>query len=453
VSVAVDLEPERPTKVDTPTERRARARRRRRVVLITALVLVLAVAAYVGLALVRPLPATAAVVPATATAPLTTTAVVPAWPTTGGAAIGLVGQTGLLGTHGSDASVPIASMTKTITALVLLNKYKLAPGQPGPTITFGQRDVDILNQVWAQDGSWANVAAGEKLTLVQALTAMILPSANNYARSLAVWSYGSQAKFVAVANDWLKQNGFTHTHMTDPSGLDSGSVSNMTDLVGIGKLAIANPVLAKVVDTKSANLPTVGVIHNTNPLIGKDGIEGVKTGYTQQAGHCLLFAAKVNVNGTERTFVGVMIGQSTYNDLWSAVPKLLTSYEHAFHDVDLTDAGATVYGTYRTPWGATTTLTAASQPKVELYSAGKVAVKVSATPLAVAKSGAAAGTVTFAATGVAPSAVSGALDTGGTGDAATTKTATMSRSVRLVTTGAIAGPSAWWRITHPGELF
>lgn len=435
----------------------------------------LALAAYVGLTLLSPLPATAAVVPATATAPVQTAAVTPAWPAKGSAAVGLVGQQGLLGSHGSDASVPIASMTKTITALVLLNKYKLAAGQPGPTITFGQRDVDILNQVWAEDGSWANVAAGEKLTLVQALTAMILPSANNYARSLAVWSYGSQAKFVDAANDWLKQNGFAHTHMTDPSGFDSGSVSNMSDLVGIGKLAIANPVLAKVVNTSSAKLPVVGEIHNTDPLIGKNGIEGVKTGYTQKAGHCLLFAAKESVNGTERTFVGVVLGQPNYAALWSAVPKLLVSYERAFHTVDLTDSGATVYGSYRTPWGATTTLTVTSRPTVELYSTGRVAVKVKAAPLATASSGSRAGTVTFTATGVAPSGASaasgasgasGSGDAGGSGDAATaapststatTSTGTMptlttSRSVALATTRTLAGPTAWWRLTHPGAL-
>ncbi|MFC4244699.1 D-alanyl-D-alanine carboxypeptidase family protein [Gryllotalpicola reticulitermitis] len=435
MSLAVDLEPERPTQAAKPPRRRRRAGRRAAVII--ALVLVLAMAAYVGLALVRPLPATAAIVPASATASIETAGVAPAWPATGGAAIGLVGQDELLGSHGSDASVPIASMTKTITALVLLDRYKLTAGEQGPTITFGERDVDILNEVWAEDGSWAKVAAGEKLTLVQALTAMILPSANNYARSLAVWSYGSQAKFVSVANAWLKQHGFTHTHMTDPSGLDSGSVSNMTDLVGIGKLAIANPVLAKVVNTPTATLPTVGTIHNTDPLIGKYGIEGVKTGYTQQAGHCLLFAAKVSVNGTERTFVGVMTGQPTYAALWKGVPKLLKSFEQSFHLVDLTNSGTTVYASYRAPWGAKTSVIPGTTPHVELYSKGSVTVKVDAARLVTAPSGAAAGKVTFTAAG-----------TGGGGDTTGTEV-----SAPLVTTGTLAAPSAWWRITHPHELF
>ena len=423
MTFALDLEPEPEVEATNQAARRA-VRRRRRAAVSTFSVIVLALVAYVGAVLLHPLPATAAIVPADAVKTIDTAPVDPAWPAHGGAAIGLVGQSGLLGSSGSDKSVPIASMTKTITSLVLLQKYQLKSGEQGPTVTFTQRDLDILNQVWAEDGSWANVEAGEKLTLVQAMTVMMLKSANNYARSLAVWSYGSQDAFVDAANAWLKQHGFTHTHMTDPSGLDSGSVSNMTDLVGIGKLAIANPVLAKVVDTATATLPTVGTIHNTDPLIGKDGIEGVKTGFTDQAGHCLLFAAKVDINGTSRTLVGVMLGQPTYDALWSGVPKLLASYEKAFHEVDLTDAGKTVYGTYTTPWGSTTQLVAATQPSMEIYSAGSVAVKVSADKLATATAKAMAGTVTFSYGGKKVVA-------------------------NLATSGAIAGPTAWWRLTHP----
>ncbi|MCL2515884.1 MAG: D-alanyl-D-alanine carboxypeptidase [Microbacteriaceae bacterium] len=433
MSYAVDLEPEPPVEgAGAAQGASAAASSRRRgaaAVSITATIVFLAIAAYVGAVFVHPVPAAAAVVSASATTPLTTAAVDPAWPAHGSAAIGVVGQQGLLGSHGSQKALPMASMTKTITALVLLDKYKLAAGQQGPTITFTDADVKILEQVWAEDGSWAKVAAGEKLTLTQALTAMMLPSANNYARSLAVWSYGSQAAFVKAANAWLKKHGFTHTVMTDPSGLNAGSVSTPADLVGIGELAIANPVLAAVVDTKSATLPTVGKITNTDPLIGQDGIKGVKTGYTDEAGHCLLFAATVDVNGTPRTFVGVVVGQPTYEAVWAAVPELLASYEAAYHDVDLTSSGSTVYGEYSTPWGGSAHLVAASDPHLEIYSAGTVSVKVDAPSLGAAASGSAAGTVTFT----------------GPDGAKTT--------VPLRTEGALAAPSLWWKLTHPRDVF
>ncbi|AYG04844.1 D-alanyl-D-alanine carboxypeptidase family protein [Gryllotalpicola protaetiae] len=433
MSSAVDLEPEPElgdsTAAVASTPKPRRGRRAAIATVSTASVVVLALLAYLGAALLHPLPTTAAVIPAEAITPITTAAVAPAWPTQGGAAVGLVGQAGLLGSSGSDASVPIASITKTITALVLLDKYPLKAGDPGPTITFGQGDVDILNQVWAEDGSWATVQAGEQLTLTQAMTVMMLKSANNYARSLAVWSYGSQDAFVDAANAWLAQHGFTHTHMTDPSGLDPGSVSNMTDLVGIGELAIANPALAAVVNTTSATMPApVGEIQNTDPLIGKDGIEGVKTGFTDQAGHCLLFASKVTINGTPRTMVGVMVGQPTYDALWSGVPALLASYEKAFHQVDLTDAGRMVYATYSTPWGGSTRVVAASRPSVEIYSASSIAITVTADRLAAVAAKAKVGTVTFSYGGKAVVA-------------------------DLTTERAIEAPTTWWKLTHPQVLF
>jgi D-alanyl-D-alanine carboxypeptidase (penicillin-binding protein 5/6) len=430
VSIAYDLDPEPGIGAPTPPPVEAPRRRHRGYAVVATLsVVVFVVLAYVATAAVRPLPAAAAVVPTQAVQSITTQAVDPAWPSQGSAAVGLVGQSGLLGSHGqTDAMVPIASMTKTITALVLLDQHKLTAGQQGPTITFSNSDVDILRQVWSEGGSWAPVQAGEKLTLVQALTAMLLPSANNYARSLAVWSSGSQPAFVAAANAWLKQHGFTHTHMTDPSGFDSGSVSSMGDLVGIGKLAVSDPVLSKVVNTTHASLPGVGDIDNTNKLIGQDGIEGVKTGYTQQAGHCLLFAATVTLNGQKRTLVGVMLGQPQYEDLWTGAPKLLKSFEDAFHSIDLTNAGQTVYATYRTPWGATTQLVAATTPKLEIYSAGTVTVKVTADALGEVASKAKAGTVTFDYDG---------------------KTIV----AKLRTTAALTAPALWWRLTHPTEVF
>ncbi|GAA4193907.1 hypothetical protein GCM10022288_28450 [Gryllotalpicola kribbensis] len=430
MNLALDVEPE--PGVGTTSEGAKKAPRGRRRDAIAAIgsvgVATLAAIAYVAASLMHPLPATAAVVPADAVASIETAPVAPAWPAEGGAAIALEGQPGLLGSTGSDASVPIASITKTITALVLLQKYPVTTSNPGPAIAFDQHDVDILHQVWSEGGSWATVEAGEKLNLTQAMTVMMLESANNYARSLAEWSYGSQQKFVDAANAWLKRNGFTHTHMTDPSGFDPGSVSNMTDLVGIGELAIANPVLAKIVSTSSTTLPTLGTIKNTDPLIGHGGIKGVKTGYTEQAGHCLLFAAEVTVNGTSRTLVGVMIGQPSYAALWSGVPKLIASYEKAFHRVDLTNAGKTVYATYSTPWGASTRLLAATQPSVEIYSASSVAVKVTTDKLTTADAKDVAGTVTFSY-------------------------GSKKVVADLVTERALAAPDAWWRLTHPQVVF
>ncbi|WP_022880715.1 D-alanyl-D-alanine carboxypeptidase family protein [Gryllotalpicola ginsengisoli] len=425
MTFAADLEP------GPPAPATARPRPRywlRRLIASGFAVIVLALVAYVGVVAVHPLPAVAAVVPDSVTKQIVAEAVDPAWPEHGSAAVGLVGTDGLLGEHGSQKSVPIASMAKTLTALVLLDQHPVKDGGEGPTITFTDADVAILHKVWSEGGSWANVEAGEKLTLKQALTAMLLPSANNYALSLARWSSGSTSAFVKQANAWFTEHGFTHTHMSDPSGFDPGTVSTPADLVGIAKLIVANPVLSAVVRTQHAKLPGAGEVTNTNKLLGHDGVIGIKTGFTTQAGHCLLFAQKVQIAGATRTMVGVVLGQPDYDDLWQGVPKLLKSFAAGFHSLDLTDSGKTVYGSYTTAWGATTELVAAQQPIASVYSDAPVTVTVHTDPIATITGQARAGTVTFRYDG---------------------KTVT----VPLKTTDPVDGPGLWWKLTHPEEVF
>src|ERR1700753_3769806 len=119
---------------DSAPKRRRRFRRRR-IVVFGALAVVMAAAVYIGLSAVAPLPAAAEAASGSST--ITPAAVEPAFPSWGGStAVGLVGQNGLLVQNGSTRSAPIASMTKTITALVLLDKHPIASGSEGPTITF-----------------------------------------------------------------------------------------------------------------------------------------------------------------------------------------------------------------------------------------------------------------------------------------------------------------------------
>jgi D-alanyl-D-alanine carboxypeptidase len=406
-------------------ERRARVFRRRRVVVFGALGLVVLTVLYTFVASIVPLPGAAAATPAQKT--IVQQAVQPTWPSWGSGAVSAVGMSGLIAQHGSPASVPMASMTKTITALVLLQKKPIPVGKSGPTITFTEADVKILQEVWAEDGSWAPVAAGDRLTERQALTAMLLPSANNYARSLAIWAYGSTSAFLSATKTWLTAHGFTHTRVTDASGLDPGSVASPADLVGIGKLVIANPVLASIVDTKVADLPGAGTVHNGNKVLGVAGIDGVKTGWTDQAGHCLLFASRTTVAGHTFTVVGVVLGAAQYADLWVAVPKLVTSVTTAYRSVTLADA-ATTFGSYTTVWGQRGTLTTTKPASMTVFSDTPVTVTVRSRSLQVARPGDDLGTVTFSARGNS-----------------ITRTLTVTRPV--------SDPGLWWRLSHPLDLF
>ncbi|HSP74717.1 MAG TPA: D-alanyl-D-alanine carboxypeptidase, partial [Cryobacterium sp.] len=131
---------------------------RRRVAFAAALIVTLGGVGYLagtGLA-----PAPAAAVELIEPAALTQPAAELDWPDNGAGSIGAVGYPGLLGSTGDQEPMPIASITKMVTALVLLEEKPLSPKESGPDIKFTDEDVDIYYDVLAEDGSVAPVSAG-----------------------------------------------------------------------------------------------------------------------------------------------------------------------------------------------------------------------------------------------------------------------------------------------------
>lgn len=381
----------------------------------------LLVLAYLASSLVAPLPSTMPV--AAKAQSLAQPAAALSWPGFGASAVSVLDYPGVSESHGSTSSMPIASMTKTITALVVLSAKPIASGSQGANITFTQSDVDILNQVIAEDGSWAPVVAGSTMTEKQALESMLLPSANNYAISLANWSYGSVGAFLTAANAWLAKNKLTGTHLVDPAGLDPGSVSTTADLMSIGKMVLADPTLSSIVNQKTATVPGAGTLKNTNALLGTDGIDGIKTGNTDQAGFCLMFSAHITVGTTTLRVLGVVLDAGSHPQLWASVKELLASVKSGFHEVELTHAGEK-YGTYTTAWGAKTSLVAAEAKSTLVWSNTPITVAVQAQPVALGVAGDEVGTVTFTHSGT-----------------------TQSVPLKLKTT--IAPPGLGWRLGHP----
>jgi D-alanyl-D-alanine carboxypeptidase (penicillin-binding protein 5/6) len=108
-------------------------------------------------------------------------------------------------------------------ALVVLDAKPLAEGEVGPQITFTEADVTFYTDELAHDGSIAPVVAGTSLTERQTLEALLIPSANNYAKSLAMWAYGSVSSYLAAARDWLSSHHLTQTTVVDTSGLSPAS--------------------------------------------------------------------------------------------------------------------------------------------------------------------------------------------------------------------------------------
>ncbi len=229
------------------------------------------------------------------------------WPASGQAAV-QVGHSPVQAGPNQHAA-PIASVAKVMTAYLVLRDHPLLPGQAGPTITLTTADVADTERRRQHDESVVPVAAGEELTELQALQALLLPSANNVAAVLARWDAGSVGRFVARMNATARSLGMRHTRYTDPSGYDDATVSTAADQVRLVDRAMSLPVFAGIVATQSAWLPVAGTVHNTNALLGRDGFVGVKTGSTDAAGGCFAFRAIRSVKGKRTTITGVVLGQ------------------------------------------------------------------------------------------------------------------------------------------------
>jgi serine-type D-Ala-D-Ala carboxypeptidase (penicillin-binding protein 5/6) len=234
------------------------------------------------------------------------------WPAYGQAAFIKTGQPQI------DASpnqhpAPIASVAKVVTAYLVLRDHPLRLGQDGPTITLTDGDVADTDRRAAEDESVVPVAAEEQLTDLQALQALLLPSANSIAAVLARWDAGSTARFVARMNATARSLGMTETRYTDPSGYDDTTVSTAVDQVRIVVRAMRQPVFASIVATPSVWLPVAGTVHNTDRLLGQDGFVGVKTGSDHSAGSCFAFRAIRSIRGKRTTITGVVLGQPGYD--------------------------------------------------------------------------------------------------------------------------------------------
>lgn len=234
-----------------------------------------------------------------------------AWPSQGQAQIGIYGQ-GTLGGYGPVTTAqPIASVTKTMTAYLILRNHPLSPGQQGPAITITAADVATYQYDVGQNMSTVPVTAGEQITENQALQALMLASADNIADVLAHWDTGTStdAAFIAKMNTEAADLGMAHTHYADASGYDPGSVSTAPDQITLAQHAMTIGYFADLVDQSSAVIPDAGTIDNYNSLLGFDGVDGIKTGSTGQAGGCLLFNANITVNGRPLALIGAVLGQ------------------------------------------------------------------------------------------------------------------------------------------------
>ncbi|MGW3463869.1 D-alanyl-D-alanine carboxypeptidase family protein [Streptomyces olivaceoviridis] len=232
------------------------------------------------------------------------------WPAQGQTSIHVegLGPRGALGSRGAQKPVPLASVTKVMTAYVILRDHPVPPDGDGARIT-----VDARAAQESSLGAESTVAveAGRRLSERQVLELMLLPSAGNIARMLARWDAGSEEAFVGKMNRAARDLGMTNTTYTDSSGITPTTVSTSEDQLKLARQVMRDPVFRSVVAEREAGVPGVsGTVRNTNTLVGENGVIGVKTGSSTPAGGNLMWAATApDRDGHERLVLGVVLHQ------------------------------------------------------------------------------------------------------------------------------------------------
>jgi D-alanyl-D-alanine carboxypeptidase (penicillin-binding protein 5/6) len=245
-------------------------------------------------------------------------------PAAGSTSVAVAGL-GLLGSGGSGAPRPIASVTKLMTAYVVLKDHPLKQGEAGPAVATTAADAARYLQMIAQDQSALPVTAGLTFSQYELLEGMLIPSANNFAEMLAAWDAGGQAAFVQKMNAEAKTLGMTNTTYADASGFASGSVSTAQDQLILERALMQNPLFADIVGMKQARLPGgIGQVTNVNELLGQDGVIGIKTGFTEDAGGNLAFAARRQLGAQQVDIIGAVLGQADRPAAFEATRRIIS---------------------------------------------------------------------------------------------------------------------------------
>ncbi|WP_436530635.1 D-alanyl-D-alanine carboxypeptidase family protein [Actinoplanes sp. HUAS TT8] len=345
------------------------------------------------------------------------------WPAQGSAELMIEGL-GRIGGSGGRSTEPIGSVAKVMTAYVILKNHPLEGDDEGPDLTVTAADVADYNSRIPSGQSLVKVVAGEKLTERDALEALMLPSANNIAHQLAIWDADTLDGFLEKMNAAADELGMTDTEYTDPSGFLPSTTSTAADQVKLARAALKFDAFAEIVELRDAQIPVVGKIQNYNALLGVDGVFGIKTGSTDQAGGNLVFAARQKVGAKTLVIVGAVFNQPGANtpEQLAAVNKvvraLLASVRKTVKEYQL--LAADPVGSVKTAWGATSQVSPASALKVIGWPG--LAVKVTTTttkPGPLVSAGQAVGEVQ--ASGV---------------------------RVELRADSATSEPSLWWKLTR-----
>lgn len=238
--------------------------------------------------------------------------------------------------NSNDVRFP-ASTTKIMTAILTVENCNLD-------------DVATVshNAVYSipYDYTHASLKEGEELTIEQLLYALMIPSANDAAIVLAEHISGSVEEFAKLMNKRAEELGCKNTHFVNPNGIHSKDhTSTSYDLALMGKFAMQNSIIRKIVSTTQFTLPATNkyskadrTFNNSNDLLNTysryyyEGTTGVKTGYTGEAGNCIIASAKKN---DFEVILVVLGGESTNTGLSQRYLDCKTLFDYAFNNYSL----------------------------------------------------------------------------------------------------------------------
>lgn len=301
------------------------------------------------------------------------------WPDQGQSAAEVEGV-GSLGTSGEQKPVPIASVTKVMTAYVVLKDHPLKAGEEGPKIKI---DAQAAKEAKSADESRAAVKEGQTFTQHQLLQLLLINSSNNIARLLARWDAGSLDAFVEKMNGAAKSLGMKQTTYTDPSGLKESTKSTAADQLKLARAAMQSEAFRAVVATPNTEVPGLDDrIYNNNNLLVKPGVIGIKTGSSTPAGGALMWAAVRTIDGKKQRILGVVLEQRATTTLDASLQlaqtnsyKLITAVQDALTSATVIKKGDVV-GQVDDGLGGTTPVVATKDLKAVGWSGLTVDIKI-----------------------------------------------------------------------------
>lgn len=224
----------------------------------------------------------------------------------------------LLWERQSDRRLPPASLTKLMTALLLVEQGQL------------QSAVTVSRAAQRETGSHIGIKEGERFRVEDLLAATLIASANDACHALADHAGGDEARFVQLMNRRAQQLGLHHTHFVNACGHDAPNhYSTTRDLALLARELLKHPEIAVITAKQEASIATLDGAHDyhfvsTNALIGRyEGAIGLKTGMTAKAGKCLVAYAK---RGEDEVLLVMLHGNDRW---WDAADILDIAFAHA----------------------------------------------------------------------------------------------------------------------------